>query len=113
MQNTINIINGKCMYRIGCKEFEITGKIKLLNESGEPTGEAIPIVDIPQMSDYKYQLMTLNDRIEHPERYEANENVLEVMDKIKRWLLERTTEALRLQFQRKYKCCFDFMMQGS
>lgn len=109
MQNTINITNGKCMYCIGDREFEIIGKVKVVNGSGEPTGEVVPLVDIPQMSDYEYQLMALNDRLERPEYYERSENVPETIEKLKAWLSERIAEGLYLQFRQKYKRCFDLI----
>ena len=41
-----------------------------------------------KMSDYQWQLNCLNDRLEHPEKYQADENVPETIAKIKQWLAE-------------------------
>ena len=67
-------------------EFKIKGYEEIPNKEGNT--KAIPRLDIPFMSDYKWQLICLNDRIEHPELYEKTENVPEVIEKLKKWLDE-------------------------
>lgn len=96
-------------YQINGKEFKITGYAKLKDKDENPTSKIVPIIDIPQDSDYKYQLMSLRSRIMHPEYYEASENILEVMEELKTWLIEKTTAHLYLQFYEKYKACYDFL----
>lgn len=96
-------------YEINGKEFEIMGYVRLKDKDGKPTEEYIPIVDVPQISDYKYQLMSLKSRIMHPEYYEVSENVSVVMEKLKIWLLARTTTYLYLKFNKDFKACYDFL----
>ncbi len=95
-------------YEINGKEFEITGYARLKDKDGNPSGEVVPVIDIPQISDYEYQLINLKSRIEHPEYYQEIENVPEVMKRLKTWLLKKTTTHLYLQFYEKYKACYDF-----
>lgn len=53
-------------------------------------GQAVPLVDIPMMSDYKWQLDCLISRIEHREIYETllHEDVDATINKLKKWLKE-------------------------
>ena len=48
----------------------------------------MPIVNIPMMSDYEWQLECLNDRLEHPEKYADSENVPQVIEQLKHWFLD-------------------------
>ncbi len=93
-------------YEINGKEFKITGYVKLKDKHGNSSDEIVPVINIPQISDYEYQLMNLKSRIEHPEYYEASENVSEVMKRLKTRLLKETTTHLYLQFNEKYKACY-------
>lgn len=57
----------------------------------ESTGEVVPLVDIPMMSDYQWHLRGLRDRLEHPERYRAiGEDVEEVVAQLQEWLEEHS-----------------------
>lgn len=60
---------------------------------------SIPVLDIPQMSDYKWQLNCLKSRLEHPEIYADSENVEKVIADLCQWLEENkamaTAEELR------------------
>lgn len=46
----------------------------------------IPVPDIRMMTDYKWQEMCLNDRLEHPEIYEDTEDVEATIQRLKNWL---------------------------
>lgn len=47
----------------------------------------LPLVDVPMMSDYKWQLKALEDRLENPEKYRAiGENVEEAIAQLREWL---------------------------
>lgn len=39
-------------------------------------------------ADYKWQLDCLNDRLEHPEKYEANEDVPAAIEALKQWIAD-------------------------
>ena len=81
-------INKPNTYNVGGKEYKVEGFIKAnVTETGEQF--FIPVVDIP-MSDYHWQLSCLKSRLEHPEYYEATEDVPVVIERIKRWLAEHT-----------------------
>lgn len=73
-------------YTIYGKEYPVVGHANVVDK-GKVTG-TVPIVDIPQMSDYKWQLDCLNDRLEHPEKYEPFENIEEHIAKLRQWLAE-------------------------
>ncbi len=68
-------------YKIDNKEFPVTGYVKL-------NDNFVPLVDIPSMSDYKWQLMCLQDRLEHPEKYQNREDVEATIERLKKWLEE-------------------------
>lgn len=54
---------------------------------------SIPVLNIKQMSDYQWQLNALNSRLEHPELYEASENVEESIEHLRKWLEENKDKA--------------------
>lgn len=85
------MVQVKETYEINGKEYPIAGYVETANED---TGESsyIPVVDIPMMSDYNWQLLALNDRLSHPERYEATENVKETVERLYGWLREHKPE---------------------
>ena len=75
-------------YNINGQDFPIVGYYKV-------NGQTVPLVDIPPMSDYKWQLDCLNDRIKNREIYETllHEDVDAEIEKLKKWLAEhRPTE---------------------
>lgn len=57
--------------------------------------KALPFINIPLMSDFKWQYMALQDRLQHPEKYrEIGEDVEAAINRLKRWLtvhIEKTT----------------------
>lgn len=73
-------------YTINGKEYPVVGHANVVDK-GNVIG-TFPIVDIPQISDYKWQLGCLKSRLEHPEHYTASENVEEVIAKLRQWLAE-------------------------
>lgn len=80
-------------YKIYDKEYNIIGYKSVVDEDGNFFGK-VPIVDIPQISDYQWQLDCLNDRLQHPEKYEDIENVEETIAKLRKWLAERGAVAV-------------------
>lgn len=83
-------------YKIGEKEFPVIENISIKDKNGNiiPGMENVPLVDIPQVSDYQWQLDCLNDRIEHPEKYESTENIEEVKARLRKWLSEHEDKKL-------------------
>ena len=79
-------INKPDTYIVGGKEWEVEGYIKADNSA--PNSQFIPLVNIPFMSDYKWQLNCLKDRLKNPEKYEAFENVPATIERLKKWLAE-------------------------
>jgi hypothetical protein len=50
-------------------------------------GQKAPLVELPMMSDYKWQLSCLNSRLNNPEIYrETGEDVEAVIKKLRQWL---------------------------
>lgn len=68
-------------YSIAGKEYPVTGYYNF-------QGEMIPLVDIPMVSDYKWQSDCLKDRLEHPEKYRDSEDVEATIEHLKKWLAE-------------------------
>lgn len=80
-------INRPNTYNVGGKEWEVEGYIKIkVKETGEKF--LAPLVNIPMMTDYQWFEECLKSRIEHPERYEANEDLPSTIEYIKKWLVE-------------------------
>ncbi len=77
-------INQPDTYNLGGRDFKVKGYIKIMDKEADCQFYA-PLVDIPMLSDYKWQLDCLNDRLEHPERYK-DENLPEVIERLKLWL---------------------------
>lgn len=72
--------------------FPVIGQATIVNKNGQPTGQTLPVVDVPMVSDYIWQLNALNDRLQHPERYEQDENLPETINRLKSWLKAHTSE---------------------
>lgn len=72
-------------YSIGGREFPVVGHAKVIDQNREVVG-TIPTVDIPQVSDYEWQLDCLNDRLQHPEKYAPFEDVEEHIAQLRQWL---------------------------
>lgn len=73
--------------------FPVSGYARIIDENKQSTGETIPIVDIPMMSDYQWQLNCLKSRMEHPELYEATEDVQKTTEQLQQWLLVHSVES--------------------
>lgn len=63
-----------------------------------------PLLDIPQMSDFSWQLGALEDRLKDPDGYARTlgENVAEKIDRLRQWLwehIDQATPAERMRFQ--------------
>ena len=74
------------VFSLGGKSYPVTG---YLSVDGMPT---VPLVDIPMMTDYQWQLSCLKSRLEHPEVYAQFENVEETVAKLRQWLKENAPE---------------------
>ncbi len=81
----------KQTYSICDREYPIVRQAKIIDNKRNCIG-TIPIVDIPQVSDYQWQLDCLNDRLLHPEKYEWFENVNETIERLWKWLKEHTEQ---------------------
>lgn len=76
-------------YNIGGQEYPVIKYVPVKDSAGNLiSDEEIPLIDLPWVSDYKWQLDCLNDRLEHPEKYAAFENVEERIAYLRKWLKE-------------------------
>ena len=67
--------------KIGERSFPVAGYV-----TDEAMG-TVPLVDLPMMGDYRWQLKSLQDRLEAPEKYRAiGEDVEAVISDLRRWL---------------------------
>jgi len=74
---------------IGGRTFPVVGHV-----TSKTTGQKVPLVDIPMMSDYKWQLTSLQSRLDHPEWYAAiGEDVNATIAQLRRWLEEHSEDA--------------------
>ena len=70
------------------EDFPIVGRVR-----SERVGQMVPLLDIPMMSDYKWQLSCYQSRIENREDYERlGEDVDMVLRKLEKWLSENKPE---------------------
>lgn len=66
----------------------ITGHVNVfIKETGEYFGE-LPQISMPEDADYRWQCECLKDRLMYPEKYVDNENVPQVIEKLKKWISE-------------------------
>lgn len=83
-QTTVDIIDAPkgTTYNINGTEYPVKNYVKTVFG-------CFPEVELKMMSDYKWQLMCLNDRLENPDKYRAQgENVEEHIEKLQKWLAE-------------------------
>ena len=67
--------------KIGGPSFPVAGYV-----TDEAIG-TVPLVDLPMVSDYRWQLESLQGRLEAPEKYRAiGEDVEAVISDLRRWL---------------------------
>ncbi len=74
------------VFSLGEKSYPVTG---YLSVAGMPT---VPLVDIPMMTDYQWQLFALESRLQHPENYAPFEDVAETVANLRQWLKENAPE---------------------
>ena len=67
-----------------------TGYATVRDEQWQPRGR-IPILDVPQISDYKWQLDCLKSRLAHPEHY-PDEDVPATIEYLRQWLAEHSPD---------------------
>lgn len=74
-------------YTIGLKEYPIIESLE------GPDGEHVPVVDVPLMSDVKWQRMALEERLRHPELYALlGDDVPAACERLRAWLRENDPE---------------------
>ena len=74
-------------YTVGLKEYPIIESLE------GPSGEHVPVVDVPLMSDIKWQRMALEERLRHPELYALlGEDVPATVQQLRAWLRENDPE---------------------
>lgn len=68
-------------------------------------GAEIPLVDIPMMSDFKWQYDCLMDRINNPNKYSiyCDENVEQNIEQLKQWLRDHIEGACELEESKRMK----------
>lgn len=84
-------------YNLNGKEFPIVGHARVMD--GAKCVGFIPIVDVPMVSDYKWQLDCLNDRLEHPEKYADKEDLPATIARLRKWLSEHSEKKPQEKFQ--------------
>ena len=70
------------VYRLAGQDYPVTARVKMQG------GLNVPLVDLPMMSDYAWQLGALKSRLEHPEVYAQFEDVEETVARLHQWLAE-------------------------
>lgn len=76
-------------YNIGGQEYPVIKYVPVKDSAGNLiSDEGIPLIELPWVSDYKWQFDCLVDRLEHPEKYAAFEDVEERILHLKTWLLD-------------------------
>lgn len=70
--------------KVGTQDYPITGYVKSKRFG------VVPVVDIPMMSDYTWQQLCLQSRLEHPERYAELEDVEATIAQLRKWLEEHS-----------------------
>lgn len=69
-------------------------------------GQAVPVVDVPVMSDFRWQLNALKSRLQRPDLYEKQEHVPHTVDKLRHWLIrniDKATEVERKEAEALFK----------
>ena len=74
------------VYRLAGKDYPVTARVKMQG------GLNLPLVDLPMMSDYTWQLGALKSRLEHPEAYAQFEDVEETVARLRQWLADHAPE---------------------
>lgn len=74
------------VYRLAGKEYPVSAHVKFQG------GGSVPLVDLPMMSDYRWQQGCLESRLRHPEVYAKFENVEETVARLRQWLADHAPE---------------------
>lgn len=82
-------VNKPDTYTISGRKYKVEEYVKVKNKDTQEQ-YFLPLVDIPMVSDYKWQSDALESRLKHPEWCEKDENVSEVIERLKAWLSEHT-----------------------
>ncbi len=72
----------KKKYIAGGREWNVCGW-----EAIEGVG-VFPILDLPMVSDYKWQLEALESRLRHPKQYEGREDMAAAIGRLRKYLEE-------------------------
>ena len=67
-------VNKPDTYTISGRKYKVEEYVKVKNKDTQEQ-YLLPLVDIPMVSDYKWQSDALESRLKHPEWYEKDENV--------------------------------------
>lgn len=73
--------------KVGSREFPVTDYV------WSRTYGYVPRVDLPMISDQRWQVMALEDRLAHREKYEDSEDVDSVIADLRKWLAEHALAA--------------------
>ncbi len=80
-------------YEIDRYSYPVVGYVDIVTGDPDlPMLNSVPLVDIPMMSDYRWQLGALQSRLEHPELYEGKEDVSATIEHLRQWLKEHEGE---------------------
>ena len=84
--------------KVGNREYPVVGYAASKN-----TEEKYPILDIPMMTDYQWQLESFRSRLKHPEVYREflGEDVELVVSKLMSWLLSHGATMEELEKERR------------
>lgn len=80
------IRDGGLYQELGGRYFRVIGLQPTQNQG------FVPILDIPQISDYQWQKSALESRLAHPERYAGKEDVEATVARLRKWLAEHEEE---------------------
>lgn len=69
---------------------EISGQVYpiLAGVWSKTAGEYVPLVDLPVISDFQWQVKALEHRLTHRENYEGREDVDGVIAYLRKWLVD-------------------------
>lgn len=64
----------------------VTGYRNIIDQKTDEIICSVPEISESDDADYRWQLSCLESRLEHPELYEANENVPQTIKRLQQWL---------------------------
>lgn len=71
----------------------------VIKETDKKIG-TVPLITMPEDSDYRWQLGALQDRLINPEKYIDNEDLQQTIKKLTKWLLEYENKHIELKTRR-------------